>query len=147
GNQQLKKRQRRIGLNSVGALSSSLLADAESNPAVALAGVQACNQAWTSGSGSVDKQRGENWAHGCLAMTLFNTVVTPNQYQDEWTHCSSISSTALAALSNSDSWHPGGINALMTDGSVKFIKDSVNQRTWWALGTKGNGEVVSSDSY
>ena len=80
-------------------------------------------------------------------MTLFNTVTTPNQYQDEWTHCSSIGSTALAALSNADSYPPGGINALMADGSVKFIKDSVNQRTWWALGTKENGEVISSDAY
>jgi hypothetical protein len=35
----------------------------------------------------------------------------------------------------------------MSDGSVKFIKDSVNQMTWWALGTRGNGEVISSDSY
>jgi len=35
----------------------------------------------------------------------------------------------------------------MADGSVKFIKDAINARTWWALGTKGNGEVISSDSY
>ena len=31
--------------------------------------------------------------------------------------------------------------------AVQFIKDSVNQRTWWALGTIAGGEVVSSDSY
>ena len=33
-----------------------------------------------------------------------------------------------------------------TDTS-KFIKDSINQLTWWAIGTKGGGEVVSSDAY
>ena len=33
------------------------------------------------------------------------------------------------------------------DGSVKFIKNSVNQTTWWALGTKAGGEVVSADAY
>jgi len=33
------------------------------------------------------------------------------------------------------------------DGSVKFIKDSVGLQPWWALGTRSNGEVVSSDSY
>jgi len=35
----------------------------------------------------------------------------------------------------------------MGDGSVKFIKDSVNRATWWKLGTKANGEPLSSDSY
>ena len=29
--------------------------------------------------------------------------------------------------------HPGGVNMAMADGSVRFIKDSVNQQTWWAL--------------
>ncbi|MBX6316549.1 MAG: DUF1559 domain-containing protein [Isosphaeraceae bacterium] len=147
GNQNLQQRQRRIGLNSVSALSPYLLQDAQANPTAAIAGLQACAQAWNTGSGSVDKQRGENWAHGCMAMTLFNTIATPNYYQDDWTHCSSIGSTALAALSNADSYHPGGINVLMADGSVKFIKDAINQRTWWALGTRAGNEVVSSDSY
>jgi prepilin-type processing-associated H-X9-DG protein len=82
-----------------------------------------------------------------MAMTLFNTVVTPNQYNDEWTHCSSIGSGALSALSNSDSYHPGGVNVLMADGHVKFIKDSINVQTWWRLGTRAMGEVVSADSY
>jgi prepilin-type N-terminal cleavage/methylation domain-containing protein/prepilin-type processing-associated H-X9-DG protein len=148
GNQHLQKRQKLIGFNTVGALASSLLADAESNPTMALAGLQTCTKVWSSGSGgSVDDQRGENWAHGCMAMTLFNTVATPNAYSKAWTHCSSISSTALADLSNSDSYHPGGVNTLMTDGSVKFVKNSINQYTWWALGTKANGEVISASSY
>jgi prepilin-type N-terminal cleavage/methylation domain-containing protein/prepilin-type processing-associated H-X9-DG protein len=147
GNQQLQQGQKRIGLNSVGGLTASLLLDAETNPTLAQAGVQACNQAWSSRSGSIDRQRGENWSHGCMAMTLFNTVSTPNQSQDEWTHCSSIGSGALSALSNADSWHSGGINALMGDGSVKFVKDAISQATWWALGTKANGEVISADSY
>jgi hypothetical protein len=37
--------------------------------------------------------------------------------------------------------------ALMADGSVKFIKDAINQNTWWAIGTRANGEVVNSDGY
>jgi hypothetical protein len=35
----------------------------------------------------------------------------------------------------------------MADGSVKFIKDTVNLQTWWALGTRGGGEVISADGY
>ena len=35
----------------------------------------------------------------------------------------------------------------MGDGSVRFIKNSINIQTWMALGTKSGGEVFSADSY
>ena len=50
-------------------------------------------------------------------------------------------------FSNAQSNHPGGVNVLMADGSTRFIKNSINPRTWMQLGTRGNGEVISSDSY
>jgi len=43
--------------------------------------------------------------------------------------------------------HSGGVNVAFADGSVKFIKDSINVQTWWALGTRNQGEVISSDAY
>ncbi len=43
--------------------------------------------------------------------------------------------------------HSGGVNIGMADGSVKFIKNTVALQAWWALGTRNQGEVVSSDSY
>jgi prepilin-type N-terminal cleavage/methylation domain-containing protein/prepilin-type processing-associated H-X9-DG protein len=45
------------------------------------------------------------------------------------------------------SWHPGGANFAMGDGSVKFIKQSINPRTYNALGTRAVGEVISADAY
>ena len=42
--------------------------------------------------------------------------------------------------------HPGGANLGMLDGSVKFVKDSINLGAWGALGTKAGGEVISADS-
>ncbi len=48
---------------------------------------------------------------------------------------------------NARSYHPGGVNALFGDGSVKFIKNTINGLTWRALGTVAGGEVVSSDAY
>ena len=45
------------------------------------------------------------------------------------------------------SYHPGGINVLLGDGSVRFVKSTVNGLTWRALGTVSGGEVVSSDAY
>ena len=45
------------------------------------------------------------------------------------------------------SLHPGGVNVGFCDGSVHFIKNSVNLLTWWGLGSRNIGEVISSDSY
>jgi len=44
------------------------------------------------------------------------------------------------------SHHPGGMNMLMGDGSVRFIKNSISLATWGAIGTIRAGEVISSDS-
>ncbi len=45
------------------------------------------------------------------------------------------------------SFHPGGVNVLLLDGSVRFVKSSVGLTTWNALGTRAFGEVVSADAY
>ncbi len=47
----------------------------------------------------------------------------------------------------SRSYHPGGVNVLFGDGSVRFIKSSINIQTWRGLGTIACGEVISADSY
>lgn len=123
--------------------------DASTNPPVTLQGIRACTDKWRSGTGTagIDRQRGQNWAHGAMAFTLFNTVVGPNNTQDQWTHCSNTGSGSLSVYSNADSWHPGGVQVLLGDGSVRFFKESTNQRIWWALGTKAGGEVISADAY
>jgi prepilin-type N-terminal cleavage/methylation domain-containing protein/prepilin-type processing-associated H-X9-DG protein len=147
GYQAEQPRQRLIGLQGVQIPYTSMIFDASANPAVTLSVIQLCTQAYQSGSTTyIDLQRGENWSHGSMAMAMFNTVVTPNAYNDTWTHCG-LNASSRAVLSNADSYHPGGVNTLFGDGSVKFIKDSINQRTWWALGTRMNGEVISADSY
>ncbi|MHB1559556.1 MAG: DUF1559 family PulG-like putative transporter [Isosphaeraceae bacterium] len=48
---------------------------------------------------------------------------------------------------NASSLHPGGVNALFGDGSVHFVKNSVNGYTWRSLGTIAGGEVISADQY
>jgi len=45
------------------------------------------------------------------------------------------------------SFHSGGVNVLLGDGSVRFIKDSINVRTLRGLVTLSGGEVLSSDSF
>jgi hypothetical protein len=36
---------------------------------------------------------------------------------------------------------------LFADGSVHAIKNAISPQIWWALGTRANNEVVSSDAY
>jgi len=43
--------------------------------------------------------------------------------------------------------HPGGLNMVLADGSVRFIKDTISTYVWWGLTTIGGGEVLSNDSY
>ena len=44
-------------------------------------------------------------------------------------------------------FHPGGANFLFGDGSVKFIKETVNIGVFASVITRGGGEIVSADSY
>ena len=149
GNQNQQLGQKFIGLQNVAALSAYETMDGSINfGANALGALQVCQAAYTTQSGgTVDRQRGENWAHGAMAFTMFNTIATPNAFNRSFTDCSRIGSTGRADLANADSYHPGGVNVTMADGSVRFIKDTINRITWYALGTKGNGEVISADSY
>jgi prepilin-type processing-associated H-X9-DG protein len=85
---------------------------------------------------------------GGAADTLFNTVVTPNSQVYPWSWCTDDGGpNNEVEFSRAESSHPGGVNVLLADGSVRFVKNSINQLTWFALGTKANGEVISADSY
>jgi prepilin-type N-terminal cleavage/methylation domain-containing protein len=73
-------------------------------------------------------------------MSCFNTAETAYGTQGNWPGGVS---TLITATSN----HPGGVNLCLTDGSVRFVKDSVATQTWWALGSRNGGETLSADSY
>jgi prepilin-type N-terminal cleavage/methylation domain-containing protein/prepilin-type processing-associated H-X9-DG protein len=71
-----------------------------------------------------------------------NHLLPPNS-----SHADCEGYNANAALATARSKHPGGVNSLFCDGSVKFIKGSIDPRIWWGLGTRAGGEVISSDTY
>jgi prepilin-type processing-associated H-X9-DG protein len=45
----------------------------------------------------------------------------------------------IATTSNSR--HTGGVQTLLCDGSVRFISENVDLRTWRSLGSIGGGEI------
>jgi len=44
------------------------------------------------------------------------------------------------------SMHPGGVNLLLLDGSVRFVKDAIAPPVWIALGSRAGGEIIGADS-
>jgi prepilin-type processing-associated H-X9-DG protein len=45
------------------------------------------------------------------------------------------------------SLHPGGLNVGFADGSVKFIKSSINTTAWYGINTMGHDEIVDANSF
>lgn len=121
---------------------------------LALQFVRACNNlpGSTPGYGGLAPANGNNWISGNgasgLMMDTYNHWLPPNK---AGCYNSADGNTAgWGAVPNGmppSSNHSGGVNVGMADGSVRFIKDSIAAPTWWALGTRNGGEVLSSNSY
>jgi len=113
--------------------------------------MNACSLAFQNGTGAqVGNGPGSTWATGAMGYTLFNTVVPPNGGgQVTWQACRQgcCAQSQHADYNLATSKHAGGVNVLMADGSVKFIKNTIAFLTWWSLGTRANGETISSDAY
>jgi prepilin-type N-terminal cleavage/methylation domain-containing protein/prepilin-type processing-associated H-X9-DG protein len=126
--------------------------NANQNAALVLADLQTCSQQYvTSNSGNISVGHGHDWGVGGMGATLFNTIVPPNSTQYPWaacrTDCNGGCDGASMDYSNAQSYHPGGVNAMLADGSVKFLKSSIAINIYWGLGTRSGGEVISSDAY
>jgi prepilin-type N-terminal cleavage/methylation domain-containing protein/prepilin-type processing-associated H-X9-DG protein len=89
---------------------------------------------------------GQTWCLGFYGYTMGCTLQAPNA---KFPNCTSAASGTIVApaMFGMASNHPGGANILMCDGSVRFLKDSTNMQTVWALGSRDQGEIVSADSY
>ena len=47
------------------------------------------------------------------------------------------------AVINTRSYHTGGVNSGLADGSVHFMSENIDLQVWRGLGTRDGGEVVS----
>jgi prepilin-type N-terminal cleavage/methylation domain-containing protein/prepilin-type processing-associated H-X9-DG protein len=87
---------------------------------------------------------GQFWAMGLPVLTLGNIILGPNPKSPNCAFTNSYNSGGMYTLS---SFHSGGCNVVMGDGSVRFVKDSISLPTVWALGSRAQGEVISADSF
>lgn len=147
-NQLGKVRANSTGNAPAGSPTGNQQYDAAAIPGAVQAEIITCNN--TFKTTNTNNDRGYRWGAGLLGYSMFNTLIGPNggglaNFNSCRIGCCSQAAHAHYVLASSN--HPGGVNVLMADGSVRFIKNTISLPTWWAIGTKGNGEVVSADSY
>ena len=80
--------------------------------------------------------RGYPWREGSIWRNGFNTLLPPNKAcyrpnNGEW----------WQLVTPASSYHTGGVNVCMADGSVRFVTDNINPDIWMAAGSRGGGEV------
>ena len=93
------------------------------------------NQAWG--------WKGEWWAWG--SEMIYSHTNLPNRYACQYQDQNNDGRATITAV-NASSNHPGGVNVLFMDGSVRFIKSSVNYLPWYAVSSPDGGETISADS-
>ena len=96
----------------------------------------------TSGATVVPRLNAAPDKDGTLYAACFaGTLYPPDWYQLNDAACQRLGQFGFRSR------HVGGANFALGDGSVKFIKESINLQTYRALGTKAGGELISGDSY
>lgn len=104
---------------------------------------------------SIQDLRG-TWSYGVMGANIFSTQTQPNSAQNDrlWgcrhhpiekMPCTNLSKSAAnwASMHAAPrSYHVGGVQGSMADGSVRFFSDNINLEIWQALGTRGGNEVL-----
>jgi prepilin-type N-terminal cleavage/methylation domain-containing protein/prepilin-type processing-associated H-X9-DG protein len=92
-----------------------------------------------SASGTFVARRGGKWIDGHYGNSLYNHYYPPNS-RSKW-DCGNGSHNK--GLSTARSFHSGGVNVLLADGSVRFVRDSVDVTTVWRrLATRNAGDLL-----
>jgi prepilin-type N-terminal cleavage/methylation domain-containing protein/prepilin-type processing-associated H-X9-DG protein len=110
------------------------------NPDADILHAKACetqpNQAYT--------WKGDWWI---ADLTTYTHTQTPNRKSCYYSDTGGRPWVGAVSIIAASSRHPGGVNTAFADGSVKFVKSTVNSKAWSAIGTTNGGEVVSADSF
>jgi prepilin-type N-terminal cleavage/methylation domain-containing protein/prepilin-type processing-associated H-X9-DG protein len=109
----------------------------------------ACLATTTASATSTDWAYGQYWHTTQRDNGHYNHVMPPNSKSCQATAppngITSAGNLNFGAFTSS-SRHSGGVNVLMLDGSVRFVKNTINPVSWWAVGTRQGNEVISADS-
>jgi prepilin-type processing-associated H-X9-DG protein len=89
-----------------------------------------------------DWATGDYWHAGSITGgTRYNHVMPPNTWSCGY------GGTHDGGASTASSRHPGGVNVLISDGSVRFTKSTINVQVWEAMGSRNGGEIIDASAY
>ncbi|MDX1967428.1 MAG: DUF1559 domain-containing protein [Planctomycetaceae bacterium] len=98
------------------------------NPAQFEAATVAISRGWAG-------QRGAGWIHGREYWTAYHHYHNPNSNVPDMGTCGN-------GIFAARSYHSGGVQTVMCDGSVRFVSENIDLGLWRALGTREGGEVI-----
>ncbi len=90
------------------------------------------------------------WAepdNAIVSSTPINNKAQPSHEATQYPATNTTAGNSAGADDEIYGYHPGGVTALMGDGSVRFLKESLNIVVQRSLITPSGGEAVGSDSY
>jgi hypothetical protein len=83
---------------------------------------------------------GRAWISGfALTAPTYLHVNTPNTLIGHFNTTHTEGDFVIAPSSR----HPGGVNTVNVDGSVRFVQDSIDRTLWWSLGARDDGRVTN----
>jgi prepilin-type N-terminal cleavage/methylation domain-containing protein len=95
-----------------------------------------------------ESRSGESWFLSGHHFTNYNHCATPNAKIHDCSFLNIVEGlhnrTLHEGVFTARSHHLGGVNALLMDGSVRFVRDGIALATWRALATRAGGEVIST---
>jgi prepilin-type N-terminal cleavage/methylation domain-containing protein/prepilin-type processing-associated H-X9-DG protein len=113
------------------------------NPAINTNNVSPTSKACSNTYPNPYNFTGLQFQRGFFITALYTHTITPNYPARDCINLPTLDQGHLA----SRSYHPGGVNVALADGSVRFIKDSISPLVWKAVGTRSGGEVMSAGSF
>jgi prepilin-type processing-associated H-X9-DG protein len=83
-------------------------------------------------------RRGARWFDGFVLYTAYYHWWEPNSEIPDCAKWSPLRSLWQMARS----YHPGGVNLALCDGSVRFVSETIDVRTWREMGSRNGGEII-----
>ncbi|QDV19315.1 putative major pilin subunit [Gimesia panareensis] len=106
-----------------------------------------------SSTGPSSQDTRGTWAYGAMGADVFSAQTGPNSsspdgiwgcrnYPEEGMPCIQIGSPYTEMYSAARSYHTGGVQGAMADGSVRFFSENIDLTLWQALSTRGGRETI-----